>query len=84
MTEFTVLDLKHLLERSAGEAGVDWTDGTTLGRSFEEIGYDSIALLELSALVQREYGIRIPDDTLAELPTPGTILAYLNRQKAQV
>jgi act minimal PKS acyl carrier protein len=84
VTEFTVLDLKRMLETSAGDAGVDWTDITTLGTPFEEIGYDSIALLELSALVQREYGIRIPDDTLAELPTPGTVIEYLNRRAAEV
>jgi minimal PKS acyl carrier protein len=81
MTEVTLLDLKRLLESQAGRAeGVDWDSSATLGIPFEEIGYDSLALLDLTALVQREYGVRIPDDAVWEMTSPGAALDYINNR----
>lgn len=84
MSRFTIVELRRMLETSAGKVdGIDWEDTATQQLSFDEIGYDSLALLELSALVQREYSIRIPDEAIAELETPASAIAYVNDRFAK-
>lgn len=82
MVKFTVNDLRRLLESSAGVVGIDWEDSRTLETSFDDIGYDSLALLEFSALLLREWGIRIPDEDVFEMTTPGLAIDYINRSFA--
>ena len=82
MAEFTVDDLRRILESSAGVVGIDWADSRTLETSFNDIGYDSLALLEFSASVQRERGIRIPDEDVFEMVTPKLALDYINQRHA--
>lgn len=84
MQEFTIVELRQMLETSAGKVdGIDWEDTATLELTFDDIGYDSLALLELSALVQREYAIRIPDEAIAEMETPASAIAYVNDRFAK-
>ncbi|WP_410608254.1 acyl carrier protein [Amycolatopsis sp. lyj-109] len=45
---------------------------------FEELGYDSLVLIETSATLKREYGVLIPDEQLTELRTPAELLALVN------
>jgi minimal PKS acyl carrier protein len=46
--------------------------------SFEELGYDSLVLLETSAVLKRDYGVNIPDDEMGEARTPGELLDKIN------
>jgi minimal PKS acyl carrier protein len=71
-------DLRRILQESAGaEQGVD-LDGEILDIQFDELGYDSLALMETAARISREYGIRIDDDALSEATTPRRLLGLLN------
>ncbi|MGH1556133.1 acyl carrier protein [Streptomyces sp. L7] len=45
---------------------------------FEELGYDSLALMESAARIQQDFGIRIPDDEITEVETPGALLDLVN------
>lgn len=75
--QFTVDDLKRMLRASTVVAQpVD--DGFALDVEFEELGYDSLALLDLAGRVQREYGIQMPDDAHTRMPTPREALALIN------
>ncbi|MGC0380114.1 acyl carrier protein [Streptomyces sp. SAI-129] len=74
----TLTDLTRMLRESAGEEeGVD-LDGDVLDVSFDELGYDSLAMLQVIGQVQREYGIRLPDETVADAGTPRALLALIN------
>jgi minimal PKS acyl carrier protein len=85
MSELTVQDLRQLLETSAGEAeDVEWGSEQILDTPFDEIGYDSLALLEMAAKVQQNYNIPVPDDAINEMKTPRTALAYLNGRLAEI
>jgi minimal PKS acyl carrier protein len=71
-------DLRRILEESAGaEQGVDLA-GEILDVQFDELGYDSLALMETAARISREYGIQIDDDALSEATTPRRLLGLLN------
>ncbi|TYK44087.1 acyl carrier protein [Actinomadura decatromicini] len=72
-------DLRRLLVQCAGEAtDVDLT-GDIIDTDFEEIGYDSLALMETGARLESVYGVVIPDDDIAELKTPRALLDRVNQ-----
>lgn len=78
---FTIDDMTRLLEEAAGVAdGIDWTDATTLDKSFDDLGYDSLGLIEFAAKVRREYQITMSDDVVTDLNTPRSALDYVTRQ----
>lgn len=80
MAELGLPDLGRMLEASAGVVdGVDWTDRRTLDLSFQDIGYDSLALLELGTAMRREYGVPLPDDALVSMDTPASALDFVNK-----
>lgn len=77
-TTVTLADLTRMLRESAGEEeGVD-LDGDVIDTPFIELGYDSLALLQVIGQIQREYGIEIPDDAVVDAETPGALLALIN------
>ncbi|MEU1215024.1 acyl carrier protein [Streptomyces sp. NPDC005790] len=79
----TLADLTRMLRESAGEEeGVD-LDGDVIDTPFMELGYDSLALLQVIGQIQREYGIEIPDDAVVDAETPGALLALINSGQAR-
>ncbi|MFE9022970.1 acyl carrier protein [Streptomyces sp. NPDC007808] len=76
--EFTIADLKRILLEGAGaDEGVD-LDGEILDTDFEELGYESLALLETGGRIEREYGISLDDDIFTEHRTPRALVAAIN------
>lgn len=75
---FELNDLRRILRDGAGaEQDVD-IDGEILDATFEDLGYDSIALLETAARISREYGVTIDDDALTEAKTPRILIDLVN------
>lgn len=71
-------DLRRILLEGAGaEQGVD-LDGEILDTPFDDLGYDSLALMETAARLSREYGVTIDEDGLAEATTPRRLLELVN------
>ncbi|OLR93228.1 acyl carrier protein [Actinokineospora bangkokensis] len=71
-------DLKRVLVESAGvQAGVD-LDADILDTPFDDLGYDSLALLEAVARITREHRITFDDDAAATSRTPREFLALVN------
>ncbi|WP_433889453.1 acyl carrier protein [Streptomyces sp. CA-111067] len=80
--ELTIEDLKRILREAAGEdEGID-LDGDILDLTFEDLGYDSLALLETGSRIEREHGIELEDTTVSEVDTPRALLAVVNGQLA--
>lgn len=69
-------EIQEILVRSAGLAATDLDQ--TDGRTLEELGLDSLASMELQAVVQDRYGVHIPDDSLEM--SIGQIAAFLRAQ----
>lgn len=77
-TVFTIEDLKRILREGAGaEEGVD-LDADILDAQFDELGYDSLALLETAARIMREYRVPLDDDAATMARTPRELLALVN------
>lgn len=78
MSEFTLTELTEIMRTSVGVAeGVD-LNGDIVDVEFAELGYDSLAVLELASQVERRYGIPIPDEAVSEMPTPRRALEFIN------
>ncbi|GAA1015435.1 acyl carrier protein [Streptomyces thermogriseus] len=76
--EFTLDDLKRILREGAGaDESVD-LDGDILDTDFEELGYESLALLETGGRIEREFGITLDDDVLTDARTPRALIAAVN------
>ncbi|MFJ9520131.1 acyl carrier protein [Kitasatospora sp. NPDC101801] len=79
----TEADLKRIMREGAGQSeGID-LDGDTVGVPFGELGYDSLAVMETAGRIEREFGVRIPDDALSITRTPGEFLVLVNRAMAE-
>ncbi len=71
-------DLIQILRETAGvQEGID-IDGEILDQEFTDLGYDSVAMIETAARINREYGLAIADETLIEAATPREMLAVVN------
>lgn len=77
--ELTMTRLVGLLTSAAGvPEGVD-LEADVLDVPFEELGYDSLALLETSSLIERGYGVKLDESVVTDATTPRLLLAAVNR-----
>jgi act minimal PKS acyl carrier protein len=78
MDRFTLDDLRQIMLEWAGQAEDVDLDGDILDVTFENLGYDSLAMLETTSRIEKAAGIKIPDYTVNELSTPRTLLHFVN------
>jgi len=77
-------DLRRVLIECAGETdGVDLS-GDIIDADFEEIGYDSLALMETATRIESRFGVTISDEAAAEVRTPRELLDLVNGVPARV
>jgi act minimal PKS acyl carrier protein len=84
MKEFTLDDLRETLRASVGLAENIDLAGDIKDVEFADLGYDSLAVLELAGQVQRHYGVQIPDEAVAQIPTPGKAVEFINKRLAEM
>lgn len=79
---FSVDDLRRILRDSAGESNEGDLTGDIADRDFEDLGYDSIALLEVAACIERRFGVEMESETISALTTPGALVNWVNENVA--
>ncbi|MBT0773421.1 acyl carrier protein [Kineosporia sp. J2-2] len=76
--EFTLDDLKRILLAGAGaDESVD-LDADISDTDFETLGYESLALLETSSRIEREFGVSLDEGALFDANTPRALIAVVN------
>lgn len=78
MARFTLDDLKQALREAAGEDESVDLDGDILDTEFGELGYDSLAILETASHIERGFGVKLPEDEVGKLQTPGEFIDFVN------
>jgi act minimal PKS acyl carrier protein len=79
MARITLERLKDMLAKAGGE-GTDTADldGEVIDTPFADLGYDSLALLEVTSMVERAYDIALDDDVAQTAATPRELLDLVN------
>lgn len=75
---FTLDDLRRILIDAAGDDESYNLDGDILDTDFEELGYESLALLETGGRIEREYGISLDEEVLSIANTPRLLIDTVN------
>lgn len=75
---FTIDDLRRILREGAGTDEEVDLNGEILDEDFPALGYDSLALLETSARISREYRIELDDSVVSSVQTPRELLDAVN------
>jgi minimal PKS acyl carrier protein len=78
MTNLTIDDLRRIFETVAGADEDINLDGDITDTEFAELGYDSIAVLEVVAEIRREFGVSLDEDALEDVHTPRSLLELLH------
>lgn len=79
MNRLELTDLKALLRECAGEEeGVD-LDGDILDVPFSELGYDSLAVLQTTGRIERDFEVLLDEEAVDEAETPRAYLELINR-----
>lgn len=73
LTELAVL----LREAAGGDEGGALDEGT-LDTSFMDLDYDSLALLQVTGVIERDHDVVLDEEALAEAETPRQYLDLVN------
>ncbi len=84
MSQINLEGLKAIMLRCSGVDEGITLDDTILDTEFGDLGYDSLAVLEIASQLQREYGLKIPDEAIEEMETPRSVIDYVNSSLAAV
>ncbi|GLZ55402.1 acyl carrier protein [Actinomycetospora sp. NBRC 106378] len=74
MSELSLEDLKSIMRAAVGDDEDVDLSRDILDVPFTDLGFDSLAMLEMATLVKRRTGIAISDDDLEHLHTPRGLL----------
>lgn len=80
MAEFTVTDLTRIIRSAAGEDEALDLESNITERSFADLGYDSLAVLETASRVEREFGVLLPEDEMSGIESPKEFMEFVNAQ----
>jgi minimal PKS acyl carrier protein len=78
MRQITLSELADIMRQSAGEDESAEQLEQVADQPFGELGYDSLALLETGARIQRNYGVGLSEDDLGQIKTPQQLLDAVN------
>ncbi|MGW2524606.1 phosphopantetheine-binding protein [Streptomyces sp. NPDC001617] len=78
MATFTLTDLEEYVRRGAGEDDALDLGGEHSETSFANLGYDSIAIMEIMLLVEHDLGIKLPEEQADKNATPEQFVELVN------
>jgi acyl carrier protein len=78
---FTFADIKRILVDRVGMDENDVVDDPNA--TFDSMGLDSLAFVEIQLAMQQEYGFTIADEDAERITTVGEAIAYVNERLAE-
>lgn len=82
MSELTIDRLREVMRACAGEDESVDLDSDILDVTFNDLGYDSLALLETASRLEREFGIALAEELVTEVETPRGLITLVNTSVA--
>ncbi len=75
MQQFTLDHLNRIMRESGGDNDLN---GATVDTSFSDLGYDSLAVLEIAARIGQDFTVLLSDDAVEQLETPSNTVTMVN------
>lgn len=72
-----------IIKMIANKLGKKVDDITLKSRLIEDLGADSLDIVEMLMMLEDEYGITISDQDAMQLSTIGDIVAYMEKQNVK-
>lgn len=82
--EMTYDDLMRIMRQCAGADESVVITADAIDTAFDDLGYDSLALLETAGRIEQDFGVALADDLVAELTTPRRFLDAVNGRRPEV
>lgn len=79
--EEIVARLRETMRKSSTVQSVRWED-VTAATVIREIGFDSLAILDLVYDIQQDFGLEFPPEELAKIRTVGELAGFLRSKGA--
>jgi act minimal PKS acyl carrier protein len=76
MHEFTLDHLNRIMRETGGDGDLN---GDAADTSFSDLGYDSLAMLEIAARIGQDFMVLLSDDAVEALVTPTHAVTMVNR-----
>ncbi|HET8591200.1 MAG TPA: acyl carrier protein [Nakamurella sp.] len=78
-SEEILAGLAEIVEEVAGVSATD----VTADKSFtDDLDIDSLSMVEIAVQAEDKFGVKIPDDELANLKTVGDAVGYIERNQS--
>jgi minimal PKS acyl carrier protein len=77
--DLQLADVEKFLNASTGQEPIT-LDQSEMDTDFDDLGVDSLALMEVVDRVQEACGVLIDNDTVPDLRTPRLLLDHVNSQ----
>lgn len=74
-----MLNFEKLKELLSEKFNIKQTEISENTRIIEDLGADSLDIVDLLMTLEDDYGVIIPDDEVQELKTVGDVISYLNK-----
>lgn len=71
--------LKEILHAAGGADEDSVPQGDFLDTPFAELGYDSLAVMETGARIEREFGVTPPEESITVEATPRALIDAVNK-----
>ncbi len=79
------IDIRSALADIVAEVSDATADDVQPDKSFvEDLGVDSLAMVEVIVMAEDAFGVRIPDNEVGGLSTVGVLVAFVERAQAQL
>ncbi len=79
MRQITLSQLADIMRECAGEDEGALPLDQAPYQPFDELGYDSLALMETHSRIERDFGIELGEDEAAGIKTAGELVDFVNQ-----
>lgn len=83
MQEFTLAELKRVTDACGGDDDATPLDEVVLDRSFDDLGYDSLAIYETVIRIREDLRIPIADEEIDTATTPREVIDLVNTRVSE-
>ncbi|MEU5266079.1 acyl carrier protein [Amycolatopsis sp. NPDC021455] len=78
MSTFTLDTLRRIMRDCVGDPEAAPLGDAIEDVEFADLGYDSLAMLEIAAKIGQATGITLPEEAVEEMTTPARAVGYVN------